>query len=89
MALPYDGWEWWGEEGGMRFVTRRDDRGFVLLAITEGSVYPTTELARVTLAPFRLLQLRDWLNQSLPAAEEPEYLADGDDGALSKGDGNG
>ena len=75
MSLPYEGWEWWGEEGGMRLVTRRDDRAYVLLAITEGSVYPTTELGHVTLAPFRVQQLRDWLNLSLAVLDDAAQKA--------------
>ena len=81
MANLPDTWGWWGNEGGHRLDVTRTPNGGVLFGITTAH----QEQVFVTLANFRVRQLRDWLNVSAAAedaliagrvAEEKAALAD-------------
>lgn len=59
MSLPREGWSWWGEAGGTRLdVKRVSDDGIKRI---EFKVTTPNEIASVTLATFRVDQLKDWL----------------------------
>lgn len=57
MSIPKEAWGWWGDEGGHRLDVRRDDRGGVVFTVTSAHQPPIS----VTLADFRIDQLREWL----------------------------
>ena len=75
MANLPDAWGWWGNEGGRRLDVTRMDNGAVLFGITgeHGQEF-------VTLANFRIKQLRDWLNASAAVEETLTATAESQEG---------
>lgn len=51
-----EAWGWWGEEGGYRLDVKRDGKK-VIFTVTSATQPPIS----VTLAAFRIEQLRQWL----------------------------
>lgn len=63
MSLPKESWDWWGEEGGKKLRVSRTPQGKMYFEIieTSGSPNNTVVLGAVTIASFRVTQLREWM----------------------------
>lgn len=71
MPLPRVAWGWWGDEGGRRLDVERLENGRVVFTASSGQ---QEERVSVTLANFRVPQLRDWLLEPSIAGERDLLL---------------